>query len=371
MYYIRFLKTPKIVLKENRYILNAVLTVTSDLGESFFENEASLVLALCPVNVNEKSSWMPFRDAEVLWRPGMRALPISFEVPGSWASRQFKVSVFQREPKPGDAMPNLSLHCNKHPELALCPVSSAPLHPAKGVLCAEQIVERTFVPGGMIIRIWEETGDSIARHIWDAGVAFTAYLDLCKTDETRMPLLNRFLAKSNYEAINILELGTGCGLAGIWVASMVQNCQVLMTDLPEAQDIARRNLSVMKCADRSTAEFNILDWEKPLPHAIAILSFAMIIITDCTYNSDSSPALVKTLSAVADNSPYAVVFVAMKVRHFSEGVFFRLMLEAGFYINDHDNVDLTDCKCKGRQGEPTELSDSLSSSLVEIYAFSR
>jgi hypothetical protein len=58
----------------------------------------------------------------------------------------------------------------------------------------------------------------------------------------------------------------------------------------------------------------------------------MVLLSDCTYNADSSPALVRTLAALAGTAPALVVLVAMKVRHESEAVFFTLMGTAGFVV---------------------------------------
>jgi hypothetical protein len=65
-----------------------------------------------------------------------------------------------------------------------------------------------------------------------------------------------------------------------------------------------------------------------------------VFVADCTYNPDVVPDLVKTLGRVADGNREGKVVVAMKVRHESELVFFDLMKERGFVVNEKGIVPL-------------------------------
>jgi hypothetical protein len=59
-----------------------------------------------------------------------------------------------------------------------------------------------------------------------------------------------------------------------------------------------------------------------------------VFVADCTYNPDVVPDLVTTLARLADANREVKVVVAMKVRHESELVFFDLMKESGFVVNE-------------------------------------
>ena len=114
-------------------------------------------------------------------------------------------------------------------------------------------------------------------------------------------------------------------------AHLSRNCKVVMTDLPEAMPILQYNVGQNEFEPGCTVATQILDWEDEESRAslIAKWSFDIILVSDCTYNCDSSPALVRTLSAFA-NACNLYIIVATKVRHESEGIFFTLMKEAGF-----------------------------------------
>lgn len=150
----------------------------------------------------------------------------------------------------------------------------------------------------------------------------------------------------------VLELGTGCGIVGMTLASVLTNCDVHLSDLPEAREIVEKNITEynLELRNGSNLSFLELDWDDELPAwpARPEAKFDLVLAADCTYNSDSryvicpnrfwvwsqltssSPALVNTLRRLADLNKKVVVGIAMKMRHDSERVFFDLIAEAGF-----------------------------------------
>ena len=86
--------------------------------------------------------------------------------------------------------------------------------------------------------------------------------------------------------------------------------------------------------------FQELNWDDDLPDGIRENPFDVAIATDCTYNPDSSPALVHTMQRLARISPNIYVIVAMKIRHTSEDVFFDLMSKAKFQTKSKFEIEL-------------------------------
>jgi predicted nicotinamide N-methyase len=145
-----------------------------------------------------------------------------------------------------------------------------------------------------------------------------------------LPLIEQLIKPANSRILRVIELGSGCGIVGISLAQTIPDCEVILTDLPEAQEIAQRNIDNMKPAKSSTVIFRPLNWEETLPPDITDMIFDLVLVADCTYNPDSSPALVDTFCKLIKRSPEAVILVAMKVRHQDELIFFDLMKEADF-----------------------------------------
>lgn len=147
-------------------------------------------------------------------------------------------------------------------------------------------------------------------------------------------------------------------MVGIGLAQIVPDCSVLLTDMPEAQEIASRNIANMNPAMSSQATFMPLDWESPLPKTIESRIFDVVIVSECTYNTNTIPALVRTLSALNKRSPKAVVLVSTKVRHSSESMFFELMEESEFVKASHNKLPL-----------PKDESSNEDPEVVHVYIF--
>ncbi|OJD32778.1 uncharacterized protein BKCO1_3600061 [Diplodia corticola] len=349
MRYIRFLKVPK----TDGNTISALVTVTSDLGEDFLASDILLAATIRSPEYNGDI----FLRKSLKWTAGMRALAVSFDV--QHCDLDWPV-VMHIGPKSNQISDRFERQDN-HPELpSLISAWSSILDAPAGIREAEKKVERRFTPlSNRTLSIWEETGDSIARHVWDAGVGMAAFFDkTIAMQYDSLPLLDSTLSSATYKKLHVIELGTGCGIVGISLAQIVPDCEVTLTDLPEAREIAEKNIDVMNPAMSSSATFVPLDWDEPLPQVVRERQYDMVIVSDCTYNPDSSPALVDTLKALAARSPKAIVVLAMKVRHESEAIFFELMKKGGF-------VEAV----KTRQPLPQDHSDYSNSGHVDIYIF--
>ena len=197
----------------------------------------------------------------------------------------------------------------------------------------------------------------------DAGIVLVAFLSALVLQPKSTSGLAELLQRSSPQGPRILELGSGCGITGIQVAGLCSRSNVLLTDLPDAMDILECNVELAKSVSSggqiATA---VLNWDEPLPEMIAKQRFDLVILSDCTYNSDSMPGLVKTLSSVVRTSPDALIAVSLKVRHESEAIFYDLMADAGFIEAEHTAIPLPD-RCRRENGQELEI--------VEVHVYSR
>ncbi|EUC44520.1 hypothetical protein COCMIDRAFT_6130 [Bipolaris oryzae ATCC 44560] len=325
MRYLRFLKPPRILRDKttNTASVACLVTLVSDLGDSFLPHPVHLAaeLLLCTHDAEHVLVWTSVR-----WASGMRSLPIAVPLP-----------------KP-HALPSSLLRLR----VGIGPGNSPDEYPAlagqdaRGLVSAwsahftldddaPKLVQRRFsLAPHSDMAIWEETGESIARHLWDAGITLACHIpDLADTKST---LAKALLPSTKASPLTVLELGTGCGIVGIALAQTISNANVLLTDLPEAREIVQRNIDQASRAPGAKLSFLELDWNAQLPSELQSNSTSvnLVVAADCTYNPDSSPALVSTLSRLAISNPAIVVAIAMKMRHSSEQVFFHLMAHAGF-----------------------------------------
>lgn len=189
----------------------------------------------------------------------------------------------------------------------------------------------------------------------------TAFLSTLVLQPRPTSDLAKLLQRTTPRGLRILELGSGCGLVGLQVADLCSTSDVLLTDLPEAMDVLNHNVEHARfVSNRGKTATAILNWDEPLPERVAKQRLDLVIVSDCTYNPDSIPGLVKTLSSIAINSPNASVVVSMKVRHDSEAIFFELMVGAEFAEAEHTAIPLPD-RYRSETGQELEV--------VEVYMY--
>lgn len=160
-HYIRFLKPPRVEAKNKANggaSVSALVTITTDLGDSFLAKNVELVATLCVENDAGKPN---------LFRK---------KFPWTETSRDVKLGIETRVPVAtgkGRARLNIraALSIGTLDVIDGCDIVSAwsPWFPWREGGQAEKLVERQFSVGksqAPALRIWEETGNSIARHIW-------------------------------------------------------------------------------------------------------------------------------------------------------------------------------------------------------------
>ena len=197
----------------------------------------------------------------------------------------------------------------------------------------------------------------------DAGITLAAFLSHTLSQPNPGSPLARSLSQSKEHAPKIIELGSGCGIVGLELAFLCPKNDVLLTDLPDAMDILNHNIDEARfSAKTGKITSAILDWEEPLPSEILRRRHDIVVVSDCTYNSDRIPALVNTLTALIRRSPNALIVISMKIRHESEAIFFALIAAAGLAENDHVQVALPD-RQRQKVGRPLEA--------VDIYVYKR
>jgi predicted nicotinamide N-methyase len=145
-----------------------------------------------------------------------------------------------------------------------------------------------------------------------------------------MPRLHALLGEKTVTPLNVIELGAGCGIAGIALAQMVPNCSVCLTDLPDAQEMLQKNIDIAKPAQGSSLRRGLLEWGSVSASEILQSDPNLVLISDCTYNADSCSALVETLVSLAQHSKDIKILLALKRRHDAEAVFEHKMDQNGF-----------------------------------------
>ena len=317
------------VVNNNNVSLQAVVTVTTDLGETFYPADLELVVTVR----DQDAKGDIYIRRRVQWRGAARSLPIAIDL--------------TRQDVDWPACVHVAVKSKDHTANGFLPpivdVWSGSMNPTKGHFESGWRVERRFTAQSeRTVSLLEDAGDSIARHLWDGSQALVQHIDqtISLQGVTTMPLLEYALVSATYRRLNVLELGCGCGSVGISVAQSIPDCDVLLTDLPEVTELVEANIQRMLPAMASKVSFAPLDWEAPLSDRVMSRANDLIIVSECTYNTDTLQPLVQTLLNLLVRSPKAVIVLSTKTRHDSEAVFFDMMKQAGFVTDSSMRIPL-------------------------------
>jgi hypothetical protein len=178
MHYIRFLKSPSVSAGRIGLHLNAKITITTDLGESFLCFDLPILVILLD-HAGNHAQVHPYQ-----WIAGKRELEISFSLSLAavlsgqrprWPCRllvQPRDSNYQLGVLSDLLLPS----SQEHPAGVIVPVLSDQLSGEASpndqrssiprINTPKRVARRICMAGGDEFYIWEETGESIARHIW-------------------------------------------------------------------------------------------------------------------------------------------------------------------------------------------------------------
>lgn len=405
MHYIRLLRPLGL---DERGSVKIVLTITTDLGDAFLSPPEPVPISVCLVYDGHTTTIAPnpirltTSGPRPVWKDDMRVLKLDVQVP-SQVLRGIKTAT--TDPATRGTV-ELYITASSDPEEPLRTID-LPFDETNGRILGlsapislpgqepTYLAKRKFrlSPQTCLLALNEEIGESIDRHIWDAGVIAMGAVSnmLCPGSPTatnhvmwdKTPLLKKLLCSaSGSQPVNVIELGCGVGILGLGLAAALHarlsdtasegevTSNILLTDLPGAEDLARTNISLFAKAAEDSGRapavdlgFESLDWEEGKegrfgPKAGGT-TWDMIVISDCTYNVDMLPALVGTLSALANQTTRETndekqtkVVLATKPRHASEKALFGLMGQDGWEVVERATQRLPHL---GKQDEVVEL----------------
>lgn len=178
MHYIRFLKPPSLSqpFKGSKDVqLTTKITITSDLGESFLCVDLPILVVL----LDDKD--LQFQSRPFQWKAGNRQLEISFSIGKTGQTTKggpkWPVRVLVQPEAAQNRLEKLS-HLlkvpteNEEPPAFVLPVLSESISGVDPIVTTgtPRMAQRLFkMANGESLYIWEETGESIARHIWYVG----------------------------------------------------------------------------------------------------------------------------------------------------------------------------------------------------------
>ena len=153
MYYIRFLKSPQVHVKKGRTRIRALVTVTTDLGESFYAEPCQLYAVVLASDQRALCTW-----SSMQWQPHMRAAWVETSSTTSTTSQQEGTLLVSSSKLTGADVLGQD-----------CSILSARCRiPSPSQTEPTRLVQRNFQTTNVQLSLFEEMGESIARHVWYA-----------------------------------------------------------------------------------------------------------------------------------------------------------------------------------------------------------
>ncbi len=170
MHYIRFLKSPKIAGEGDQKALMAKITITTDLGDSFLA--ADVGVDVCVVGTDGESVLGPGKEHVWKGREGMRSLEVKLPMKRVRKVDIVRMCVCATGEAYIDTFGSVVGLDHQSRELenkgGVVTARSLEIDVRSGQIIGTGMVERVFRNERAEIHIWEETGESIARHVWYA-----------------------------------------------------------------------------------------------------------------------------------------------------------------------------------------------------------
>ena len=159
MWYIRFLRPPQITVSSSISI-EIIITVTTDLGDCFYPGD----LFLNALVRSENDQRDIIQHNLVKWKAGCRCAKSQFSLARRKLSKPVHVHVTS------DAVDSTLFNIISDKIPAIHAVSSGAVNMSGDAPTVDSIARRTFrFSEGSEVFIWEDIGDSIARHIWSVS----------------------------------------------------------------------------------------------------------------------------------------------------------------------------------------------------------
>lgn len=171
MHYIRFLKPPRLGSTPSSSVLSAKITVTTDLGEAFLFTDITLVVDL--ESQTGAKILGPGNGREYIWKgsDGARSLEVSIPIPASKRKEIMRMVIRPKESKYdvdnfGLMLPGATISNDDEGRVMAIRSMDIDASQPAGQKGGVGMAKRVLSLGGKVVPICEETGESIARHIW-------------------------------------------------------------------------------------------------------------------------------------------------------------------------------------------------------------
>lgn len=132
--------------------------------------------------------------------------------------------------------------------------------------------------------------------VWTAGAALATYITK-NAPPGRNPQSNGTVTLAPWRGVNVLELGSGTGIAGI--AAAVEGANVLLTDKDDLKPLMAENIRLNRDQiEIGLADYEAFDWAAPPPNEVSKGSWDVVLGAELASSSTDVPLFVDTIASL-------------------------------------------------------------------------
>ncbi|KAF1329477.1 putative n2,n2-dimethylguanosine trna methyltransferase, partial [Globisporangium splendens] len=171
-----------------------------------------------------------------------------------------------------------------------------------------------------------------ASRVWDASTYLSEHLIAFATTLQTHSFCTQ---SSTGDVKTVIELGSGCGLAGLVAASL--GGDVLLTDQHEAVELLQRNVAANAISPEEAARLHVAEytWGTEPSQALPRPKFDYILVSDCInpiYGAESWRNLARSIHALSDD--HTVTYLTHEKRGDDEAMVDFLEFSASFLVSE-------------------------------------
>eukprot|EP01096_Ripella_sp_DP13-Kostka_P015922 TRINITY_DN7595_c0_g1_i1.p1 TRINITY_DN7595_c0_g1~~TRINITY_DN7595_c0_g1_i1.p1 ORF type:complete len:245 (-),score=75.42 TRINITY_DN7595_c0_g1_i1:23-673(-) len=157
--------------------------------------------------------------------------------------------------------------------------------------------EKVGEEGEEVIVLEEKEGEQFGLYSWDSSLLLAEFV---------------WYSRSLWPSSHVLEMGAGCGLAGLVAAKC--GASVVLTDKNDPQILSNCARSVALNHLESKCRIEALEWGTDNSNLLNQIKVDFVLCSDCLYDSTDFEDFMGTVYEVLSIHPKAVVFVAYQIR---------------------------------------------------------
>ncbi|XP_027929258.1 protein N-lysine methyltransferase METTL21A isoform X1 [Vigna unguiculata] len=179
---------------------------------------------------------------------------------------------------------------------------------------------------GAVLSLQQDNGSMhVGTSVWPCSLVLVKFMERWASPSDNNP----YARVLDFGGKRAVELGTGCGVAGMGLF-LLGLTDLVLTDIAPVMPALKRNLKVNKPILRKNLKHSVLYWNNAQQIAALNPPFDFVVATDVVYIRESVPSLVSAMEALVSDD--GVVLLGYQLRAPEAHELFWELCDKAFHI---------------------------------------